>query len=156
LIAALEHVLRYENDEVVWRFAADHGVSRADAAEVFLETKRWLWLCASEMDGSKDGVGVPIPLLSEARVLDLMWHTFVIFTKDYAGFCQRYFGFFVHHQPRLQVEKDAWERKVREDAPAALAERRAMLRGAYETICDRLGPATLRKWCEDFPARFGP
>ena len=147
-VRPLEDVLRYENDEVVQRFAADHHVSVADAEELFLETKRWLWLCATRIDGPR------IPLLSEARAIDMMWHTFIIFTKDYADFCTEYFGVFVHHHPRTRVETNAWNERVAADPVAALAERKALLRGAYETICDELGSATLKKWCEDFPRRF--
>jgi hypothetical protein len=153
-LRGLEEVLRYKNDEVVHRFSSDHGIAKADAEEIFLETKRWLWLCASEMASAPDGIGERIPLLSEARVLDLMWHTFVIFTRDYAAFCQEYFGFFVHHHPRTRVEKEAWDRRVAKDSAGAIAERRAMLRQAYVMVCDRLGKDTLKKWCEDFPARF--
>jgi hypothetical protein len=87
-------------------------------------------------------------------VIDMMWHTFLLFTRDYARFCRTYFGFFVHHQPRTRVEKDAWEQRVREDPTTALAERRKLLRGAYETVCDELGIEILRKWCDELPARF--
>ncbi len=146
VIRPLEDVLRYENSEVVKRFGVDHGVSMEEAQDVFLETKRWLWLCASEP--------ARIPLLSEARVIDLMWHTFLLFTRDYAQFCERYFGAFIHHYPRTSVVKDAWEQQLAADPEGATRERRATLRKACETVCERLGPATLKKWCEDFPARF--
>lgn len=153
-VSPLDEVLRYRNDEVVHRFSADHSISKADSEEIFLETKRWLWLCANEMAAASDGIGERIPLLSEARVLDMMWHTFIIFTTEYASFCQKYFGFFVHHHPRTRVEKEAWSKRIAEDEAGAVAERRAMLRKAYVIVADRLGPATLKKWCEDFPARF--
>lgn len=154
MIHALDEVLAYENDEVVHRFSSDHRVADSDAREIFLETKRWLWLCATQVAAARDGVGERIPLLSEARAIDLMWHTFLLFTKDYARFCDRYFGFFVHHQPRRRAEKEAWEARVASDPDAAMSERREMLRHAYQGVCTRLGPSTLRKWCEDFPARF--
>lgn len=153
-VRPLDEVLLYENEEVVQRFMADFAISKADAEEIFTETKRWLWLCADEMETSANGIGSRIPLLSEARVIDLMWHTFLLFTREYAAFCQKYFGFFVHHQPRTHVEKMAWEHRVAEDRDAALAEKRATLRAGYLIVCDRLGQTTLKKWCEDFPARF--
>lgn len=143
----LEEVLAYANDEVVYRFSVDHAISLSDAEEIFLETKRWLWLCAAEP-------AAKIPLLSEARAIDEMWHTFLLFTDAYARFCEKYLGFFVHHFPRTRAEKEAWELEVASDGDAALVKRRALLRAAYETICDRLGTATLTKWCEEFPARF--
>lgn len=146
LIRPLEEVLTYENAEVVKRFAGDYRVSIADAEEIFLETKRWLWLCASAPQR--------IPLLSEARVIDLMWHTFLLFTRDYARFCEEYLGGFVHHYPRTSDVKAAWEKQLAADPEGAKAERRATLRRACEMVCDRLGPATLAKWCEEFPRRF--
>ena len=142
----LEDVLRYENAEVVRRFAADHAVSLADAEDVFLETKRWLWLCAN--------VDARVPLLSEARAIDLMWHTFLLFTRDYARFCDEYFGAFIHHYPRTSDVKEAWERQLAADPEGATRERRETLRKACEVVCDRLGPSTLAKWCEEFPRRF--
>jgi hypothetical protein len=153
-VRSLDETLRYENDEVVHRYAVDHGVTKDDAEEIFLETKRWLWLCATEM-AAKPGQKVDrIPLLSEARVLDLMWHTFLLFTRDYMEFCHTHFGFYLHHQPRLRVEKEAWDERVAADREGAVAERRKTLREAYEIVCDRLGQQTLKKWCVEFPARF--
>jgi hypothetical protein len=143
----LEEVLRYENGEVVYRFSVDHGFSISDAEEIFTETKKWLWLCAAEPDAK-------IPLLSEARAVDEMWHTFLLFTDAYAKFCDSNFGFFVHHFPRTRAEKESWDQQIAADPEAARSERRKLLRGAYEIICDRLGTETLQKWCEDFPARF--
>ena len=37
--------------------------------------------------------------------IDDMWHTFLMFTEDYANFCERYFGRFIHHSPRDENEK---------------------------------------------------
>ena len=153
-VKSLDEVLAYKNDEVVHRFARDYKLTLADAEEIFFETKRWLWLCASEMAAAPDSPVKRIPLLSEARVIDLMWHMFVIFTRDYTDFCNAHFGFYLHHQPRLRAESEAWDKRVAEDPQAALAEHRERLRGAYELIYDRLGHATLKKWCEEFPKRF--
>lgn len=144
---SLGDVLRYRNEEVVFRFAADFGVSHADAEEVFLETKRWLWLCATHPS-------LALPLFSEARAIDEMWHTFLLFSRDYAAFCEEHFGAFVHHCPRTKRDQDAWNARVAADADAARAERRARLRKVYEVVVDELGVATLKKWCEEFPARF--
>ena len=153
-VKPLDEVLAYKNDEVVHRFARDYKITLAESEEIFLETKRWLWLCASEMAAAPNSPVKRIPLLSEARVIDLMWHMFVIFTRDYTNFCHASFGFYLHHQPRLRGESEAWEKRVAEDPQAALAEHRARLREAYELIYDRLGHATLKKWCEEFPKRF--
>lgn len=31
--------------------------------------------------------------------VDIVWHTFLLFTAEYADFCDRYVGRFVHHEP---------------------------------------------------------
>lgn len=153
--ASLEEVLRYEHEDVVHRFAEDYDVNVEDAREVFVELMKWLWLSATQIANVRaGGTDVPIPLFGEARAIDLMWHTFLLFTADYMQFCETYFGFYVHHKPRTRAEKLAWDERVLANAEDALAERRSTLRAAYVTICDYLGEATLRTWCEEFPARF--
>lgn len=146
-VAPLDEVLRYENAEVVHRFSADHSISVEDSLEIFHETKKWLWLCARHPD-------LGLPLFSEARAIDEMWHTFLLFTRDYAAFCEKSFGAFVHHHPRTKREADAWNERARQDPAGTLAERKATLKRAYEIVADELGTDTLVKWCEEFPARF--
>jgi hypothetical protein len=155
LIAPLEEVLSYQNPDVVARFAVDYGVAVAQAEEIFTELKRWLWLCAERKRELEAGADFfVVPLFNEAYAIDLMWHTFLLFTEDYAAFCARYFGFFVHHRPRPESEREAWLAKVAADPEGARAERRASLRRVYEYLYERLGPAILKKWCEEFPRRF--
>lgn len=153
---SLAETLSYQNPDVVARFSVDHEVAATDAEEIFTEIKRWLWLCAKrtidERDGKKEVFVVP--LFNEAYAIDLMWHTFLLFTEDYAKFCQDYFGFFVHHRPRPESEREAWLTKVAADPEGAKLERRANLRKVYEYIIRELGEETLRRWCEEFPKKY--
>jgi hypothetical protein len=32
--------------------------------------------------------------------IDEVWHAFILFTREYADFCQQAFGMFIHHVPR--------------------------------------------------------
>jgi hypothetical protein len=135
---SLAEVLSYQNDEVVFRFmgrfARDYGLSEMDARDVFLETKRWLWLCASSQKG-------PVQMIGEAFVIDEMWHTFLLFTQDYAEFCEHYFSKPIHHVPKKlsELEDQNW---------------RDSLRKHYELIYDELGPAVLIKWSKIYPEKF--
>ena len=36
-----------------------------------------------------------------SKEVDEVWHTFILFTKDYTVFCLEVFGFFLHHEPAL-------------------------------------------------------
>ncbi len=156
MIRPLPEVLAYENAEVVYRFSDDFGIPFSDAHDVFTETKRWLWLCARHREAKLNRRGAPpvLPLISEAHALDLMWHTFLLFTKDYAEFCTRNFGFFIHHTPLTHEQKEAERRESEADPEGALRARRQSLRVVYGYIYDELGAAILKRWCEEFPERF--
>lgn len=155
-LPALELVLSYENNDVTGRFAEDFHLSQADAEEIFLETKRWLWLCAKRKLALEAGQGESfrVPLFNEAFTIDLMWHTFLLFTEDYARFCDDYFGFFIHHHPRPKAERLAWQERIQADPAGARKERMESLEKVYGYLYDELGPEILVKWCEEFPVRF--
>ena len=76
-VGALEEVLAYSNSEVVLRFGNDFGFTTEEATKIFTETKKWLWLCA--MRGADT---TPLILFDEALAIDMMWHTFILFTKE--------------------------------------------------------------------------
>lgn len=44
----------------------------------------------------------PRPLAPSAEV-DLGWHTFLLYTNEYADFCERIAGRFIHHRPKFQL-----------------------------------------------------
>ena len=153
---ALSQVITYRNDDVVGRFCDDHGVDFAAASEVFVETLKWLWLCAhqSYLQESKGKAPVGVPLLSEIFVIDLMWHNFILFTEEYQNFCNDYLKSFVHHVPQTRRDRERFAAELHENPDGAKAEKEAALRNACELIYDELGAETLSKWVEDFPARF--
>lgn len=78
---------KYENRPLVLRIARELSLDQSDAEKLFSDTKLFLWLC------SFGEVLSPPPLIDEA------WHVFIIFTEDYADFCNRHFGRFIHHRP---------------------------------------------------------
>ncbi len=90
----LEEVLGYQNPSVVLRIQRELGVEMPKAQEFFADLKRFLWLIAN----SSVECLVPSPVVDEA------WHSFVLFTQEYADFCDHYFGRFIHHSPVHQGE----------------------------------------------------
>ena len=83
-------------------------------------------------------------MVGEAFVIDEMWHVFLLFSRDYAEFCSRYFPEFVHHVPKPSTELSSpddpsWRENLRKDD---------------EYIYDRLGAETLVKWCQAYPEKF--
>ena len=145
--ATLPEVLDYQNREIVARFAKETGIPRHDAEEVFVELKRWLWLCSYLR-------GVPVNMVGEAFVIDEMWHVFLLFTRDYSAFCDRYFGEFIHHTPKTSADQAAWQVALAGSSDQTLRNWRTSIKQDYELIYDHLGPVTLFKWCHEFPKKF--
>jgi hypothetical protein len=81
----------YKNDALVTKFSHEKGVDRERANQLFEETKSFLVRAAS----------VRAPIEPPSREVDAMWHTFILFTKDYLVFCRNYLGTFVHHVPHV-------------------------------------------------------
>ncbi len=154
----LREVLAYRNPDVVEKFLERFEVSPDEALELFVETCRWLWLCARRREQARAGRGSPPPLAIDASLLmlDEMWHTFVLFTRDYARFCRRFLGGYVHHAPTPRSAKERARRLwLDQRARAERAElRRLTLQYAY--VHAQLGATTLSKWYEEFPRRYPP
>ena len=86
--AKLSTVLAYLNQKVVDRIEFELGLSEKDAAEVFNDLKKFLWMASTSSQPS-----VPSPRIDKA------WHEFLMFTEDYQEFCRTMFGSFLHHIP---------------------------------------------------------
>lgn len=84
----IEKIRSYKHAGVVARLRKEFGMSEDEASELFEDTK--LFLCLSLTGDS---------CLSPTAKIDDGWHTFLLFTKDYALFCRDYLGHFVHHVP---------------------------------------------------------
>lgn len=87
--ALLDDVMGYENPDIIHRLKDKLGLSEEEAHALFGDTKRFLFLC-----GTVPGRWGP------PEKIDACWHEFILYTKDYAAFCEKYFGRFIHHNPR--------------------------------------------------------
>jgi hypothetical protein len=78
------------------------------------------------------------------QAMDEMWHAFVLHTKDYAEFCDRYLGRFVHHLPETAETTGM--------APVSDADVERLITLVYT----RLGKATADLWFDRFAKRYTP
>lgn len=135
---SLTDVLEYQNRGVVRRYAKDHGTSLEEAEEVFREVLKWLYLnYRNAVDGPEDS---GLTMTPELEKIDWMWHTFLLFTLDYADFCERCFGMFLHHVP---------DESEGDDSPLDMDEARKRLANQFTLIYDILGEETLTAWYDD-------
>lgn len=89
----LSLALAYRHEPLVRRLQEKEGLSETDARSAFADMLRFLFLCGTREDR-----------FAPSERIDLAWHHFILFTRDYAAFCQRYFGHFLHHQPHVGTE----------------------------------------------------
>jgi len=90
-----EALLNYSNDRVIKRFIHKINVSHEDASNAFLAMKQFLYAASNFKEAC-----VP------SKYIDEMWHTFILFTKDYRDFCEFHFGFFIDHHPTDHNEEN--------------------------------------------------
>lgn len=71
------------------RVMAEDGVSAAMAERVVDQALAFLATCAAN----------PGAQLAPSRSVDVGWHAFILHTEEYADFCHRVAGHFIHHRP---------------------------------------------------------
>ena len=85
----MESIAEYPMDHVVEKYAKEYDVPLELAKEHEFELKRYFQLAALN---PKFDYGMAGPI-------DDLWHTFILFTKDYGLFCDNMIGRFLHHYP---------------------------------------------------------
>ncbi len=82
---------RFDLSPVLARYQREHGFSDAVVADHRRELVRFLALSATSINRQR--------FYGMMGAIDELWHTFVIFTQDYARFCDQVAGQFLHHVP---------------------------------------------------------
>jgi hypothetical protein len=90
--------LEYPIPHIIERYKKDYGVSDEAAKTHEKELKRYLILAA---ENSPKNVDMFSP------TIDDLWHTFLLFTKDYEKYCKEMLGEFVHHVPKTHEKISA-------------------------------------------------
>ena len=157
-VAPLREVLAYENEAVIHKFREKFNLSMQDARGVFEDTKRWLWLCADQrLKLMKTGDPESYPPLFVDRsiwILDEMWHTFILFTKDYIDFCEKYFVFYIQHQPSTYEEKKRRQESFSKDFDGELKSYMGEFKGQMGLVYDAFGAETVVRWYQEYREKF--
>ncbi len=83
---------------VISRIARAKRIRRRSAEQRFVEMLKFLDVCAQA------GATVsPPPRVDDA------WHAFILFTREYAAYCEERFGRFIHHDPMESSDAEAYE-----------------------------------------------
>ncbi|WP_262700473.1 MULTISPECIES: glycine-rich domain-containing protein [Streptomyces] len=81
-------------DRLATRIVKDHDIAPSLAERIAAQTAAFLATCANNTDQ---------PLVP-SKAIDIGWHAFILHTRDYADFCQRVAGHFIHHVPTDPAE----------------------------------------------------
>ncbi len=147
-------MLAYQHVHVVDKFLEAFAIPRPEAELLFDDVKRWLWLARKRrLERSRQAALHVPPCLS---LLDEMWHTFVLFTYEYASFCDEYLGAFVHHAPTTKAQKDALSAEYERDPAAAAHKRKEHDRVLVTLVVEELGTEVARRWFSDYARRYPP
>lgn len=101
----LNKLLNYKNEKVIERYDSQFPQSTLSGAETLREFMKFVWLCHKhDFDKTESPNNIALDfhciIHSEMEEIDNMWHTFLLFTKDYQSFCNEYLnGSFFHHDP---------------------------------------------------------
>ncbi len=99
-------------DRMVRRVAAEHPEHAEQAGQIVDQALAFLAACAARPDEP----------LSPSPKVDIGWHTFILYTRPYAQFCDQLAGHFIHHVP------DDDPAAVRVSGPATIRRTVAVMR----------------------------
>lgn len=91
------HLPQFDLTSIRSRVAKEHSELTAERlSEMELKYLRFLMQCKAE----------PNVRHQPDKDVDLYWHAHILHTKQYIEDCQRYFGYFLHHEPNEQGCED--------------------------------------------------
>lgn len=96
---------------LVARIVTDEQIAHPLAERIMAQALAFVKTCGDH----------PELTLSPSQLVDIGWHTFILRTREYAAFCQRVAGRFIHHAPTDDGPHDAGDpRAVLRDTINAL------------------------------------
>ncbi|MBY0442970.1 MAG: hypothetical protein K2Q25_12690 [Mycobacteriaceae bacterium] len=95
---AMRQALAFQAPYVIDRLIKDHVADTHEhAGQLFTEAKKYLVLCKLTPEVTLDMYSV---------MVDHAWHTFILFTQEYADYGHRFFGHYLEHCPTIGQPRD--------------------------------------------------
>lgn len=96
----LKEALSFYDKQIPLRFQRLYSYPLPFCEEVFHDTKMFLW--AAERYRKKYKKIFPVMCVN--KVIDDMWHNFILFTREYIEYCENIYGHYLHHSPAREGE----------------------------------------------------
>ena len=138
MLPNLNDLLQYKNDRIIARYKKDFPNADMQADVALQELMKFMWLCCKHKQDKVNNQLLNFECVIHAEMVDIdnMWHTFLLFTRDYHQFCRDYFhGEFFHHDPLPDINLNNTEEVYETELALYLS-----------YIYDTLGEETLLKW----------
>ena len=101
----LEEILAYRHPRVEERFCRFFKKTPEEAEQTFADLMRFFWASEKhEQDKTslkQDNLDFVFIMDEAMKPIDDIWHIFLLYTKDYMEFCDKYFGEYIHHLPDI-------------------------------------------------------
>lgn len=137
----LNNLINYQNSKIMSRYSLDYPQSKMQAEDALKELMNYVWLCHKHkadkrLHPNDNTLNFSCVIHAEMKDIDNMWHTFLLFTKDYHDFCNNYLnGIFFHHEPIIGTDCHLVDKQYEQELTFYLS-----------YIYDNLGEDTLIKW----------
>ncbi len=137
----LSELLGYRNKYVIERYCKEFDASEEQANDMFNEMLKFLWISVKNRleQGQDKNLNAHIAIHHEMKKIDDMWHTFILFTKHYFEFSEKYFGYYIHHSPTTNDDPKPSEEEFKTQFETFLS-----------YVYDHLGEKTLKKWFSEY------
>lgn len=140
LLPDLVTIKGHQELRVLRKFQRDFPAEAAHAEKHFVELMKYLWLSQKQrldLQARPDDESLRflLAIYDDMIPVDNMWHCYILTTREYEGFCQKFFGRFMHHVP------DALEL-----IPPTKEEFAADLEKFVSYVFDHLGGETVQTW----------
>ncbi|HTF96458.1 MAG TPA: hypothetical protein VL995_10020 [Cellvibrio sp.] len=143
---SLEKCLEYKNTDVIYAFCNNLKIDQEEASIIFQDMIRFLWASTQDAEGLVAEIDKPI------LIIDEMWHTFILFTKQYQEFCFNYLGVFFHHIPTVKNDLHSDQAQpLSAEAKAVFLSRK---RSRYAKIYMLLGEDAFKRWFFYYPDKY--
>src|SRR5690606_8363435 len=87
-------IMNFSMPHIIKRCQKDFNYTDEDMVILEHELKRYFILCALKKDTET--------MVNMYSVdVDNLWHSFILFTKEYDHFCNSCVGYFIHHMPKI-------------------------------------------------------
>lgn len=142
-LPSLDEVLKYQNPKVLKLYKQNRPHNELDAETAFTEVLKYLWLTQKHARDLQTAEAEHLPkhcvMLLSMREIDEMWHEFILVTKDYMNFCDKYFGKYLHHMPDVVENLPGWSENEKAEVEKLLP-----------YVYDNLGEETLKIWFKTY------